>query len=533
MPNSPTPNMGLTPPTVSGDFNEWGGELNNDLSIVDGHTHQVGSGVPIQPLGLNINSDLPIQSNNLNQVRSVRLITNGGTLAGAGDIQNVYSFGGNLYYNNGAGVPVQITNGTVVNSSATASTIFPQTGVSSNYTILSSSTFIELLVQTTSGSWTITMPAANSVAAGRYFIVKDVTGNAVTHNITIAAAGTDTIDTKASVSLVYNFQDTFIVSDGSSNWNLVGKSKTAYSAGEIQTFNTGSSSVYNTGSSLIVNGDGYINSGGALIVQSGGNYTGASGSTTTVASGGQFQALGSGANNIINIGNDGYIYLNNGSCLNFGFGHVIKGQIDWDSSTVDPELYQNPTSTAAGNNMYIHAQNTSFSGAQGGNLYLQGGTFPTNGSPGAVCLQPPSAQVAGSQTGTLVVYPFLYTQAPNTQRQINAIYPATCRTTYGGSNVTFLTIIMANSSACFINIKWIARGTTVTTYAVGGEGGIFASCSSAGATNGAANPYVYNSSFNGSQITATYTTNTITLAAVPTSESDTLDWTIICNVVYE
>ena len=61
MPNSPTPNMGLTPPTVSGDFNEWGGELNNDLSIVDGHTHQVGSGVPIQPLGLNINSDLPIQ----------------------------------------------------------------------------------------------------------------------------------------------------------------------------------------------------------------------------------------------------------------------------------------------------------------------------------------------------------------------------------------------------------------------------------------------------------------------------------------
>jgi hypothetical protein len=36
MPNAPTPNLGLTVPTVGGDFNMWGGELNTDLAILDG-----------------------------------------------------------------------------------------------------------------------------------------------------------------------------------------------------------------------------------------------------------------------------------------------------------------------------------------------------------------------------------------------------------------------------------------------------------------------------------------------------------------
>lgn len=35
MPNSPTPNLGLTVPTVGGDANVWGAELNADLAIID------------------------------------------------------------------------------------------------------------------------------------------------------------------------------------------------------------------------------------------------------------------------------------------------------------------------------------------------------------------------------------------------------------------------------------------------------------------------------------------------------------------
>jgi hypothetical protein len=36
MPGAPTPNLGLTVPTVGGDVNNWGTELNGDLAILDG-----------------------------------------------------------------------------------------------------------------------------------------------------------------------------------------------------------------------------------------------------------------------------------------------------------------------------------------------------------------------------------------------------------------------------------------------------------------------------------------------------------------
>jgi hypothetical protein len=35
MPGPPTTNLGLTVPTVGGDSNTWGNELNNDLAILD------------------------------------------------------------------------------------------------------------------------------------------------------------------------------------------------------------------------------------------------------------------------------------------------------------------------------------------------------------------------------------------------------------------------------------------------------------------------------------------------------------------
>lgn len=45
MPNAPTPNLGLTVPTVGGDFNIWGNELNTDLFILDG----LGASAPSTP----------------------------------------------------------------------------------------------------------------------------------------------------------------------------------------------------------------------------------------------------------------------------------------------------------------------------------------------------------------------------------------------------------------------------------------------------------------------------------------------------
>ena len=36
MPGTPTPNLGLTVPTVGGDVGAWGAELNGNLAIIDG-----------------------------------------------------------------------------------------------------------------------------------------------------------------------------------------------------------------------------------------------------------------------------------------------------------------------------------------------------------------------------------------------------------------------------------------------------------------------------------------------------------------
>lgn len=35
MPNAPTPTIGLTPPTVGSDINQWGAELNTDFALID------------------------------------------------------------------------------------------------------------------------------------------------------------------------------------------------------------------------------------------------------------------------------------------------------------------------------------------------------------------------------------------------------------------------------------------------------------------------------------------------------------------
>jgi hypothetical protein len=269
MPNPPTPNMNLIPPTVSGDFDEWGQELNEDLSILDSHTHQIGSGVPITPLGLNINTDLSIQGNNINLVRALRMNNQSSSLAGPGDVLEIYPINGDLWYNNAAGVPVRLTNGTSIASNATASTIFPQTSASSSFTILSSATYIQVLCNTTSVACTVNLPSAASVGAGRYFIITDVSNNAATHNITINPNGTDTIlQENSAVVFVWNGQSAFFTPDGSNNWNLTGNFKPVIGSAETLTNN---GTISNEGTiqnhTTIANGDSSTTSysGGALV----------------------------------------------------------------------------------------------------------------------------------------------------------------------------------------------------------------------------------------------------------------------------
>lgn len=115
----PTPfmNMNLPVPTVTlGPV--WAEELNTALeSVVDSHDHSTGKGTRIKPDGLNINADLDIQTNYLNNVAATRLTAQPAVLAGALDLRALFSFDGDLYYNNGSGAPVRITNGVAIDVS--------------------------------------------------------------------------------------------------------------------------------------------------------------------------------------------------------------------------------------------------------------------------------------------------------------------------------------------------------------------------------------------------------------------------------
>lgn len=116
-------------------------DLNNCLTIVDGHDHTPGYGVPVPSDGININSDLPFSNHNLTSLRTVRFQSQSAALSAAADVGCLYEVDDDLYYNDGAGNQVRITqSGSVAGSSGTI-TGLPSGTASASYNSLSG-TFI-------------------------------------------------------------------------------------------------------------------------------------------------------------------------------------------------------------------------------------------------------------------------------------------------------------------------------------------------------------------------------------------------------
>ena len=109
-------NMNLPIPTVSiAGGPAWASLLDSCLTLLDGHSHEIGSGVPITPSAIDINADLSIKNNNLTNVRSVRFQPQPSNLALVSDIGCLYESGVDLWYNDGSGNQVRITqSGSIV-----------------------------------------------------------------------------------------------------------------------------------------------------------------------------------------------------------------------------------------------------------------------------------------------------------------------------------------------------------------------------------------------------------------------------------
>lgn len=112
-------NLTLPDPTVT-PGPTWATELNAAVTTVDSHDHTPGKGVKVPTDGININSDLSLNSHSAVSVKTTSYDNQPSTLA-ASVVSSTYVVGGDLYYNNGSGQPVQVTNG----SSVLANPILP------------------------------------------------------------------------------------------------------------------------------------------------------------------------------------------------------------------------------------------------------------------------------------------------------------------------------------------------------------------------------------------------------------------------
>lgn len=116
-----SPNMSLTIPIAGQDPGpDYANNNNGCFLILDGHDHTSGKGVSITPAGLDINVDLSFSGNNATALRSVRFNPQSSVIGGASDINCLSVSGVDLYYNDGNGNKVRITqSGSVTGSSGT------------------------------------------------------------------------------------------------------------------------------------------------------------------------------------------------------------------------------------------------------------------------------------------------------------------------------------------------------------------------------------------------------------------------------
>jgi len=212
--------LGLDLPTVSVTIGPtWATKVNAAFEVIDEHDHSSGKGALIPSSALNINANIDWNEYKPTNLLATQYKSNDSTLTGSDNANSMFVTSGNLYFTNNSGTAVQITDGGSVVTSAGALQTVERQAVSGDVVIGPSDTFVFLAVDT-SATRQITLPLANSVASGRVYIIKDVTGSANTNNITVVRQGSDTIDGATSQVFNSNYGSWWAVGNGVDSWEI-------------------------------------------------------------------------------------------------------------------------------------------------------------------------------------------------------------------------------------------------------------------------------------------------------------------------
>lgn len=130
------PNMNLEVPVVGSETGpQWATDINNCFNTLDQHDHSSGSGVQITPSGLNILTDLTFQNNSATNLKALVLTAQ----ASFATKKSLYVIGNEVYFRDGTGAQVQITNGGSVNAGAGSITGLPSGTASVTYSAVGQS----------------------------------------------------------------------------------------------------------------------------------------------------------------------------------------------------------------------------------------------------------------------------------------------------------------------------------------------------------------------------------------------------------
>lgn len=124
MPVNISPDMNLPVPVVSEDPGpDWANNINACMSAIDSHDHAPGKGVQITPSGININADLPLNSNDLTEAHGIQFDSLVAAVTSL--LRSLQVVDADLYFIDGAGNSVRITQGGSVTGSTGTITGLP------------------------------------------------------------------------------------------------------------------------------------------------------------------------------------------------------------------------------------------------------------------------------------------------------------------------------------------------------------------------------------------------------------------------